>query len=68
MSHAERQTETAGERVAVDAGDGRLAERPHFLEQLGQAAATLVELEKAGAVGHVAEIGSGAERLVACTR
>ena len=60
----QRQAHAAGQRVAADPGDRRLAQRPEVLEQLGEVAPRVVQVEVAGAVGHARQVGAGAERPV----
>ena len=59
------QTHPAGQRVAADLGDRRLAQLPQRLEQLGKIAPTVVQREMVGRSGHARQIRAGTERLVA---
>ena len=58
----QREPEAAGQGVALDPGDGRLAEGVEVAEQVGELPAALVEVGEAAARRHALQVGPGAER------
>ena len=62
------EAEATSKRVAAHAGDRRLAEAPQVAEQIGEQAPPLVRRDGLGVARYAAEVGAGAERLVARAR